>query len=83
MASGPHTSDMSEGEDSVTVDRSRLASRTDTLSLVAFAFPILAPLVLYYGRRLQQRGDPFGRVAIGRAIGALLWGLFLAWYLTA
>lgn len=68
-------------DSSVTVDRSQLASRADTLSLAAFAFPVLAPLVFYYGRRLVARGNGFGRVVIGRALGALLWGLFLAWYL--
>lgn len=72
---------MSSQSDSVTVNRSRLASRADTLSLAAFAFPVLAPVVFYYGRRLVGRGNAFGRVVIGRAIGALLWGLFLAWYL--
>jgi hypothetical protein len=66
----------------VTVDRSALASRADTLSLAAFLVPLLAPLVFYYGRKLQQRGEAFGRVVIGRAIGALVWGLFLAWYMT-
>jgi hypothetical protein len=72
---------MRDGQD-VTVDRTRLASRADTLSLAAFALPLLAPLVFYYGRRLVARGNGFGRVVIGRAIGALLWGLFLAWYLS-
>jgi len=73
---------MPSQSDSVTVDRSRLASRADTLSLAAFAFPLLAPVVFYYGRRLVARGNPFGQKIIGRAIGALLWGLFLAWYVT-
>jgi hypothetical protein len=63
--------------------RSRLASRADTLSLVAYLIPLLAVVVFYYGRKLQHRGNPFGRKIIGRGIGALLWGIFLLWYLGA
>lgn len=66
----------------VTVDRSRLASRADTVALVAYAFPLFIPVAFYLGYRLRQRGNDFGETVIGRAFGALFLYLFIAWYLT-
>jgi len=64
----------------VTVDRSRLESRADTLSLMMFLFPVFIPATMYYGFRLRDRGNAFARVALGRSLGAVIWTLFLLWY---
>jgi len=61
--------------------RSKLASRADTLSLVAYLIPLLAVVVFYYGRKLRRRGDQFGEKIIGRAIGAAFSPTPIALYL--
>jgi uncharacterized membrane protein YvbJ len=78
----PKTGGRQQSEESVAVDRSKLASRADTVSLVAFLFPVLSVAVFYYGLKLRNRNNPFARRIIGRAIGALVWGLFAAWVVT-
>jgi cbb3-type cytochrome oxidase subunit 3 len=50
--------------------RNKLASRANTLSVIAFFVPLLAVVVFHYGRKLRHRGNQFGEKIIGRAIGA-------------
>ncbi len=61
---------MSQPTNQTNYGRSRLASRANTLSLVAYLIPLLAVVVFYYGRKLRHRGDRAGEKIIGRAIGA-------------
>lgn len=63
---------LSEQDHDVTVDRSKLASRADTLALASYAFPLLAPLAFYYGYKLRERGHKMGDRVIGQAIGAVV-----------
>jgi len=61
--------------------RNRLASRANTLSVIAYLIPLLAVVVFYYGRKLRRRGNQFGEKIIGRAIGATVSPTPIALYL--